>query len=134
MTRLKALVRVKHLVDELRVRESSSRRAGIEDNDGFHKLLNAPGNVLIVDDNERQAEKLMVQIGAEHRCAYETDPHKALKIASGRVDLLLLNLMSNSFEPLRWLSQLRSHESTRLRPVLVCLWLMIGVPCSKALS
>ncbi|MGZ3304571.1 MAG: PleD family two-component system response regulator, partial [Asticcacaulis sp.] len=118
MARVQALARLKQLVDELRSREASSRRIGLSDADLLARQISATGNVLIVDDNERQAERIMAQLGQDHRCAFEPNPGRALKIAGGRVDLVVLNLTIKSFDPLRWLAQLRATESTRQRPVL----------------
>ncbi|WP_303831334.1 PleD family two-component system response regulator [Asticcacaulis taihuensis] len=118
MARLRALVRLKQMVDDLRARESSSRRAGLSDEAVYDRQISATGNVLILDDNARQAERLMMQLGEDHRCAYETDPEKALKIAAGRVDLVVLNLTAKAFDALRWVAHLRTHEATRQRPVL----------------
>jgi two-component system cell cycle response regulator len=116
--RLNALVRLKQMADDLRVRETSSRRAGLIDNDQYQRQISATGNVLILDDNERQAERLMLALGQDHRAAFVTDPAQALKIASGRVDLVVLNLAVKGFDALRWVAQLRNHEATRHRPVL----------------
>lgn len=118
MARLQALVRLKQMVDDLRARESSSRRAGLIDQALYERQISATGNVLILDDNVRQAERLMLQLGEDHRSAYETDPEKALKIAAGRVDLIVLNMTAKSFDSLRWVAHLRTHEATRQRPVL----------------
>ncbi|ESQ78774.1 PleD family two-component system response regulator [Asticcacaulis sp. YBE204] len=116
--RLKALVRLKQMFDELRQREASSRRMGLFDAAQLQRQVTATGNVLIIDDNPKQAERLMHALGATHRCAYETDPQKALKIAAGRVDLLVLNLTVRAFDALRFVAQLRSSEATRQTPVL----------------
>lgn len=116
--RLKALVRLKQMFDELRQREVSGRRRGLFDAETLQRQMSAPGNVLIIDDNARQAERLMHQLGQDHRCAYETDAVKAIKIASGRVDLLVLNLMTRDFDALRLVAQLRSNEFTRQTPIL----------------
>ncbi|MDV6332785.1 PleD family two-component system response regulator [Asticcacaulis sp. 201] len=118
MARLQALVRLKQMVDDLRRREASSRRVGLIDNEQYLRQLSATGNVLILDDNVRQAERLMMQLGEDHRCAFETDPTRALKIAGGRVDLIVLNLTAKSFDALRWVAHLRTSEVTRNRPVL----------------
>jgi len=112
------LARLKQLIDELRAREASSRRVGLSDADLLARQISATGNVLIVDDNERQAERIMAQLGHDHRCAFETDPARALKIAAGRVDLVVLNLTAKAFDPLRFMAQLRASEATRQRPVL----------------
>jgi two-component system cell cycle response regulator len=118
MARLKALVRLKQMVDDIRLREASSRRAGLSDSDQLQRHISATGNVLILDDNERQAERLMLQLGQDHRCAYLTDPTHALQVSAGRVDLVVLNMTAKAFDPLRWVAQLRSQEATRQRPVL----------------
>ncbi len=118
MARLQALVRLKQMADDLRSREANSRRVGLADNNLYQRQISATGNILILDDNERQASRTLQQLGEEHRCAFETDPAKALKIAAGRVDLVVLNLMCKSFDPLRWVAQLRTNEVTRQRPVL----------------
>jgi len=118
MARLRALVRLKQMVDDLRSRETTSRRAGLIDQELYERQISATGNVLVLDDNIRQAERLMMQLGEDHRCAYETDPLRALKIAAGRVDLVVLNLTAKAFDPLRWVAQLRTGEATRQRPVL----------------
>ncbi|MBW8735457.1 MAG: response regulator, partial [Asticcacaulis sp.] len=118
MARLKALVRLKQMVDDLRQREASSRRAGLSGEDLYTRQISATGNVLILDDNERQAGRLMLQLGNDHRCAYVTDPAEALRIAAGRVDLVVLNMTAKAFDPLRWVAQLRSSEATRHRSVL----------------
>ncbi|OYW78350.1 MAG: PleD family two-component system response regulator, partial [Asticcacaulis sp. 32-58-5] len=54
--RLRSLVRLKVMIDELRQREASSRRLGMIDEADRQRQMAAPGNVFIIDDNERQAE------------------------------------------------------------------------------
>ncbi|MDC7675672.1 PleD family two-component system response regulator [Asticcacaulis machinosus] len=116
--RLRSLVRLKVMIDELRQREASSRRLGMIDEADRQRQMAAPGNVFIIDDNERQAERLMGLLGANHRCAYETDTARALEIAAKRVDLVIINLSAKAFDPLRLIAQLRSHEATRHKPIL----------------
>ncbi len=116
--RLQALVRLKQMVEDLRLREASSRRIGLIDQNLYQRQIAATGNVLILDDNTRQAERIMAQLGQDHRCGYEPDPARALKIAAGRVDLVVVNMLSKSFDTLRWVAQLRAQEATRHRPVL----------------
>ena len=52
--RVRSLTRLKLVMDELREREESGRRMGV-DADGAGRLRGSGGRVLIVDDNERQA-------------------------------------------------------------------------------
>ncbi|HWU78739.1 MAG TPA: diguanylate cyclase, partial [Caulobacter sp.] len=76
------------------------------------------GRVLIVDDNERQAQRLATELGVEHRPVIESDPEKAKISAGGPVDLVIVNAVAKSFDGLRFTASLRSEERTRQLPVL----------------
>ena len=71
--RVKSLTRLKQVMDELREREESGRRLGV-DADGAARLRSEGGRVLIVDDDLRQAEKIADELGSEHRVTVESDP------------------------------------------------------------
>jgi two-component system cell cycle response regulator len=115
--RVKSLVRLKAVMDELREREESGRRMGV-DTDGAGRLRGSGGRVLIVDDNERQTNKMMEQLGAEHRPVVESDPAAALIAARGPVDLMIVNVASAGFDGLRFVAQARSTEASRRLPIL----------------
>lgn len=123
LAKLKALVRLKQMIDDVRQREANSRRVGLSDAtlenpDLFQRSISATGNVLIVDDNVKQAERLLNYLAEDHRCAFETDTEKAARIAKGRVDLVVVNLVSDGFDALRWVAHLRSQDTTRQKPIL----------------
>jgi two-component system, cell cycle response regulator len=115
--RVRSLTRLKVVLDELRERENSGRRAGVI-SPAAARLAGAGGRVLIVDDNERQAQRLAGELAVEHRPVVEADVEKAHLTARGPVDLVILNTTSRSFDGLRFAAQLRSHESTRNLPIL----------------
>ena len=115
--RVKSLVRLKAVMDELREREESGRRFGV-DTDGAGRLRAVGGRVLVVDDNARQAEKILAQLAADHRPVAEPDPAAALIAARGPVDLLIVNVCSSEFDGLRFVAQIRSSEATRRTPIL----------------
>jgi two-component system cell cycle response regulator len=115
--RVKSLVRLKAVMDELREREESGRRFGV-DTDGAGRLRASGGRVLVVDDNARQAEKIAGQLAAEHRPVAEPDPSAALIAARGPVDLIIVNVSSSEFDGLRFVAQIRSTEATRRTPIL----------------
>ena len=54
--RVRSLVRLKQVMDELREREESGRRLGVNA-DGAGRLRGSGGRVLVVDDNPRQVER-----------------------------------------------------------------------------
>ena len=115
--RVKSLVRLKSVMDELREREESGRKMGV-DTDGAGRLRGSGGRVLIVDDNPRQAEKMVQHLAGEHRPTVEPDPAAALIAARGPVDLMIVNVSSSDFDGLRFVAQVRSTEASRRLPIL----------------
>jgi two-component system cell cycle response regulator len=115
--RVRALTRLKLVIDELRKREESGRRLGVIEAAGS-RLGGAGGRVLIVDDSERQSQRITAELAVEHRPVVETEPDKALMTARGPVDLVIVSTFAKSFDGLRFCAQLRSDEATRHLPIL----------------
>ena len=116
-SRVRSLTRLKMVIDELRQREASGRKMGVIAS-AAARLAGAGGRILIVDDNQRQAERIAAELGIEHRPVVETDPSKAHLTARGPVDLVIVNANAREFDGLRFAAQLRSDEATRHLPVL----------------
>ncbi|MDE2486756.1 MAG: PleD family two-component system response regulator, partial [Alphaproteobacteria bacterium] len=117
IARVRSLTRLKAVIDELRDREASGRRMGVIA--GAHaRLGGAGGRILVVDDNARQAQRMMLELSVEHRPVAESDPDKALLTAHGAVDLVIVNTAAKAFDGLRFAAQIRSDEVTRSLPVL----------------
>lgn len=115
--RVRSLTRLKAVIDELRVREASGRRIGVIAG-ASSRLGGTGGRVLIVDDHERQAQRIASELSIEHRPVIETEPDKALMSARGPVDLVIVNATARSFDGLRFCAQLRSDEGSRHLPIL----------------
>jgi two-component system cell cycle response regulator len=115
--RVRALTRLKLVIDDLRQREESGRRLGVIEAAGA-KLGGVGGRVLVVDDNERQAQRIMSELAVDHRPVLETDLEKAQLTARGPVDLVILNTCARSFDGLRLAAHIRSDEATRSLPIL----------------
>lgn len=115
--RVRSLTRFKLVIDELRQREASGRRMGVIAG-AAARLDGLGGRVLIVDDNERQAQRVAAELGVEHRPVIESDPEKAKISAGGPVDLVIVNAAARNFDGLRFTAALRSEERTRQLPVL----------------
>jgi two-component system cell cycle response regulator len=118
--RVRSLTRLKMVMDELRQREASGRRLGVIGG-AAGRLGGTGGRVLVVDDNERQAQRIMAELAVEHRPVAESEPDKALLTAKGPVDLVMVNAAAKSFDGLRFAAALRSDEATRHLPVLAVL-------------
>ncbi|MEJ0065868.1 MAG: PleD family two-component system response regulator [Caulobacteraceae bacterium] len=115
--RVKSLTRLKLVIDELRQREASGRRIGVIAG-AASRLGGGGGRVLIVDDHERQAQRIYAELAIEHRPVVESDPEKAHLTARGPVDLIIVNTTAKSFDGLRFAAQIRSDEATRHLPIL----------------
>ena len=115
--RVRSLLRLKSVMDELREREESGRRLGV-DTDGAGRLRGSGGRILIVDDNVRQVQKMVDHLSAEHRPMVESDPAAAMIAARGPIDLMIVNVSSAEFDGLRFVAQTRSTEAARRIPIL----------------
>ncbi|MDB5429243.1 MAG: PleD family two-component system response regulator [Caulobacter sp.] len=115
--RVRSLTRLKLIIDELRQREASGRRMGVIAG-AASRLGGTGGRVLIVDDNERQALRVLAELQREHRPVVESDPEKAILTARGPVDLVIVNATAKGFDGLRFAAAVRSDEATRHLPIL----------------
>jgi two-component system, cell cycle response regulator len=115
--RVRSLTRLKLVIDELQAREASGRRMGVIAG-AAARLAGHGGRVLIVDDNERQAQRMSTELAIEHRPIVEADPEKAHLTARGPVDLIIVNVAAKGFDGLRFAAAMRSDQATRHLPIL----------------
>ena len=118
--RVKSLVRLKMLTDELRSRSAAGEEMGLVPQMDAADAPQRPGNILIIDDRGHLAERIRSGLDKAHSldCAY--DPQQALfQAAENPYDLLIINLDLEGFDGLRLCSQLRSLERTRQIPILI---------------
>lgn len=121
LTRVRSLVRLKHLTDELRARAANSQGLGLPDplsvaaaEDGRN------GRVLLVEDRANAAERMNIALQQHHVVDVETYSEQVLARAlEGNYDLLILSLGLQGSDPLRLISQLRSHDKCRNLPIVV---------------
>ena len=121
IARVRSLVRLKMVTDELRMRAVTSKEIGIQDpvTDALAEA-GRDARILIVDDRRSSYERLAGLIAAEHTADVETNPHEALfRAADGNYDLLVISLGLENFDALRLCSQVRSLERTRGLPILI---------------
>ena len=121
IARVRSLVRLKLVTDELRMRAVTSKEIGIQD-----PLIQAVadtgrnGRILLVDDRPSSYERIVATLTTEHAVDVESDPQEALfHSAEGRYDVLMVSLGLENFDALRLCSQVRSLERTRSLPILI---------------
>ena len=117
LARVRALTRFKSVADELRKREANGRDLGVID--GFVGAERGVGaRILIVDDNERQANRLAKALESEH-FPITLASAGGLAGASGvKLDAILLSLVSERFDGLRLLAHFRSDAASRDIPII----------------
>jgi two-component system cell cycle response regulator len=115
--RVRSLVRMKLVIDELRQREASGRRMGVIEG-AAARMSGAGGSIIIVDDDDAQAERVHLELKSEHRPTIEPNLENALLSARGRADLVIINAASSGFDALRLAAHIRSDEASRHLPII----------------
>jgi two-component system, cell cycle response regulator len=118
MARVKSLLGLKVVIDELREREDSGKRLGVIGEDlrpdplDQHRLT--AGNVLIIDDNATEIKAIKAALGVEHRVmqAGDEDP------TAGAPDLVVVSATAKAFDGFRIIARMRSGPATRNLPIL----------------
>ncbi|MGV8939667.1 MAG: PleD family two-component system response regulator [Allorhizobium sp.] len=121
ISRVKSLVRLKALTDELRMRAETAHNIGLEDllrvSDG---RLDEVGQVLLVDGRASSQERIIKALKPVAEVVAMSDPQAAIfEAAENTFDLVIVNANFDDYDPLRLCSQLRTLERTRFIPVLL---------------
>jgi two-component system cell cycle response regulator len=120
ITRVKSLVRLKMLTDELRSRALAGHDIGMQPHTSFMLPDGENGNILLVDDRASSYERIHKHLKRLHNVVIETEPQEALfRTADENYDLVMISLGLRNFDGLRLCSQMRSLERTRHVPLLV---------------
>jgi two-component system cell cycle response regulator len=122
ISRVKSLVRLKTLSDELRIRADTATDLNLPTDD---LLKGADGReelaaVLLVDSRASSQERIIKALKPIAEVTAMSDAQAALfEAAETPVDLVIVNANLDDYDPLRLCSQLRSLERTRFLPILL---------------
>lgn len=118
--RVKSLVRLKMVTDELRMREATGQRIGaLVGTSAERMLMTEPGRVLVIDDRPTSLKRMSEALAIEHMVTVAESPDDMMHLATiGDYDLLIVSLTLSDYDGLRLCSQLRSLENTRQTPLL----------------
>jgi two-component system cell cycle response regulator len=120
LSRVRSLVRLKMLTDELSVRAMVSAEMGLNATVPVDPADGENGKLLLIEDKESSARRVSSMLSPRHRVEIEADPQDALfRAAEGDYDLAIISLGLRSYDGLRLCSQLRSLDRTRQLPILV---------------
>jgi two-component system, cell cycle response regulator len=119
--RIKSLVRLKMLTDELRVRSDSGSTLGIVAHENFREN-DTDGRVLLVDPKDSSAERVVAAFENKHRVTRVAGHQEAIEAVQDGLnpfELVIVSFDSEHYDGLRLCSQLKSIEATRQTPILV---------------
>ncbi|WP_299935412.1 PleD family two-component system response regulator [uncultured Nitratireductor sp.] len=118
VTRVKSLVRLKMLTDELRLRTVTARNAGFDD--GIEEERRAAPSILLIDEDAQSSATIANMLRDGYRVDVEDDPQAGLfRAADGSYECILVTSAYTTYDPLRLCAQLRALDRTRLLPVML---------------
>ena len=116
--RVKSLVRLKMLTDELRSRLPQNDMSLLQNSD--QDIDDENGQILLIDNRGHLADRIAASLEGKHELSWAQDPQQAVfDTADKQYELLIVNLDLQDFDGLRLCSQLRSLERTRQIPILI---------------
>jgi len=118
--RVRSLVRLKMMTDELRLREATGQNMGLID--PADTLIEAApaGRILIVEDRPESVAWFTAALqGTDEVAAVDSFEEALVQVRGGDYDLIVVSLGLRGFDGLRLCSQLRSLPEGRNVPILV---------------
>ena len=118
--RVRSLVRLKHMLEQWRMREATSERLGFttETMEGMDDGTGA--RIILVDDSTIQKKNISRALGADNDHITVIDDYDASgKIVDLGGDVIIISLSLDTDAPLRLASRLRSLEPSRQIPILL---------------
>lgn len=120
ITRVKSLLRLKMMTDELSLRAATMQSVGVDTTEIFATNRQFDGRVLLVDDRPSSIEKVKSALGEDFSIDQQADPAMAFHSAETvGYDLIIASLNLSGSDGLRFCSQVKMIENTRYTPVLL---------------
>jgi two-component system cell cycle response regulator len=118
--RVRSLVRLKMMTDELRMREETGQSMGLSDAGETLFEPDPTGHILIVEDRPESVAWFRAALETKNKMADVCNFDEALVQArGGEFDLIVVSLGIRAFDGLRLCSHLRSLAEIRNTPILV---------------
>jgi two-component system, cell cycle response regulator len=118
--RVRSLVRLKMMTDELRMRENTGQGMGLIDPAEAMTDTALSGRVLVIEDRAESAAWFAAALEPMHQVSsVDTFEEALVRVKGGDPDLVVVSLGMRGFDGLRLCSQLRSLPEGRNVPILV---------------
>lgn len=121
LARVKSLVRLKGLSDELRARSRTSHQIALEDAVGTEYGVRVDGGrILVIDTDRNRAGRIESYLRDHHTVTILTEPSEAVfQMSGGEFELAIVSMALDGFDPLRVCSQIRTVDQTRSIPIIL---------------
>ena len=120
LTRVRSLIRLKMMTDELNLRAAAMQSVGVDSAQIFTDPGDLRGRILVVDDRPSSVRRIQQGLGAGHDLEITPDPSAALeRSATHDYDLLIVSLSLGEADGLRICSQVKAIDRSRQTPVLL---------------
>ena len=118
--RVRSLVRLKMMMDELRMREATGQNMGLVDPADSLIEDNLSGRILVIEDRPESVAWFRSALSPAHEIsAVDAFEEAVVRVRGGDYDLIVVSLGLRGFDGLRLCSQLRSLPEGRNVPILV---------------
>jgi two-component system cell cycle response regulator len=118
--RVRSLVRLKMMTDELRMRETTGQSMGLLDPAATLMDSNFCARILIIEDRPEMVAWFAAALEPTHSLSsVDTFEEALVRVRGGDYDLIIVSLGMRGFDGLRLCSQLRSLPEGRNVPILV---------------
>lgn len=120
--RVRSLVRIKVLIDELRLRDKSGSQLGMSASDFSFKFDVSGSHVMMVDDDVIQARRVGEKLaGSGYRISQFADHKQALDFGRSEqgLDLILISTQLADIDGLRLATQFKALETLRHVPIIM---------------
>ena len=120
VTRVKSLVRLKMVTDELALRADALQSVGCNSAEIFARTGEIAGRIMVVDDRENSTRRILQALPRPFELDITSDPTEAVAKAESRdFDLLMISLSLKAGDGLRLCTQIKANERLRQTPVLL---------------
>jgi two-component system cell cycle response regulator len=118
--RVKSLVRIKVLLDELRLRDKTNIQMGLAGTDNNFISDVTGARILLVDDDQVQGKQISTKLAETYHIDWLQESENAANTArDGNYDIILMSTALSDADGLRLASHIKSQEETRNVPMLV---------------
>ena len=120
--RVKSLIRIKVLLDELRLRDKTGKQVGVlgEEENSFTADVTG-AHVVLVEDDMVQGRNIIERLKTSYQVEHFSDPEEAAEALKTTLqpDVIVISTMLSDVDGLRLAAQLKNVERLRHVPIIV---------------